>query len=62
MKDLRTYHADISMQVRNYIRAGFGVEDIHVKTGIHLDTIRFVVRQMRASGELVRLFKRGASR
>lgn len=44
------------MQVRNLIRAGFGVEDIAVKTGIHIEAIRFVVRQMRASGELARLF------
>ena len=59
MRDLHVYHADASMQVRNLIRAGFGVEDIHVKTGLHIDAIRFVVRQMRASGELARLFKEG---
>ena len=58
----RKSDAPISMQVRNYIRAGFGVEDIHVKTGIHLETIRFVVRKMRAGGELEAMFKKGTTR
>lgn len=58
----RKCDAPISTQVRNYIRAGCGVEDINVKTGIHLDTIRFVVRQMRASGELAAMFNRGKAR
>ena len=46
-------------QVRNLLAAGFGVEDIHVKTGFPLDCIRFYVRAMRASGELADIYGSG---
>ena len=45
-------------QIRNLLTAGYGVEDIHVKTGFTLDCIRFYVREMRASGELAEIYAR----
>lgn len=44
--------ASDKMAIRSLIRAGWGVEDINVKTGIHIDRVRFYVRQMRAEGVL----------
>ena len=44
--------------VAQMLKAGFGVEDIHVKTGLHLDSIRFIVRGLRETGRLAQMFKR----
>jgi len=54
---MRQCGGDLEMATRNMIRAGFGVEDIAVKTGAHVESIRFIVRRMRAGGELARIFK-----
>jgi hypothetical protein len=56
--DGRTNQNDKPLLIRDMLAAGFGVEDIKVKTGLHLDYVRFVVRGLRYSGELDRGYER----
>ena len=52
--------APLAVRVRNYLKAGYGVEDIAVREKEPLEAVRFHVRRMREKGELAALFKRGA--
>ena len=45
--------------VSNLLRAGFGVEDIHVKTGIHIGIVRFIVGRLRSKGVLAEIYGHG---
>lgn len=53
------------IRVRNYLRAGFGVEDIALKLRVAEITpnserhVRDLVNEMRANGSLELLFRRG---
>ena len=58
MTNGRTHQQEPHTMVAQMIKAGFGVEDIHVKTGLHLDSIRFILRSLRATGRLAQMFKR----
>jgi uncharacterized protein YerC len=47
--------------IRDMLKEGFGVEDIHVRTGLDLEHVRKVVRGLRHSGELARMFRGAVS-
>lgn len=44
--------------VREAICDGWGVEDIALRFGIPLKAVQYEVKELRASGALVRMFKR----
>lgn len=39
------------------LKAGFGVEDISVKLAVPLADVQFLVRSLRASGKLAKMFE-----
>jgi hypothetical protein len=57
-------HSEWTMMIRNQLRAGFGVEDIHVfmrRNGVvpnHPGHIRALISAMRADGTLQPLYRR----
>lgn len=64
MTDKRRNQNDMTLRIRDMLKAGYGVEDIAVQAGIHVEHVRFVVRGLRHSGELARGYEqmRGAMR
>ncbi len=43
-------------RILDLLQDGFGVEDIGIKIKMEVEDVRFLVRGMRASGELARVF------